>query len=194
MTLPSWFKPFALRIRLIAARAVVHLIDDAAKLQLLQVEVLSGETRDQVERFQEYGYTSCPLPGAEAVALSIDANRNHMVAIKVDDRRYRKTNLKPGEVAMYTDEGDYILMKRGRIIEVNSGAHVKVIAPQCTIDAASTHITGTLQIDGAITCGSTVAAIGQINSTTGVSANGIELGTHVHGGVTTGTANTGVPQ
>ena len=194
MKVPAWFKPFSRRIRLMVARAVVRLIDDAARLQLLQVELLAGETRDKVERFQEYGFTSHPVKGAEVIALAVGGNRDHVVVIAADDRRFRVRNLAEGEVALYTDEGDVIHFKRSQLIEINSGGHVKVVAPQCTIDSPSTRITGAVQIDGPVVCGDAVTANGQISSSTGVSIGQLELGTHVHGGVTAGTDSTGGPQ
>lgn len=61
-----------------------------------------------------------PLPGAEALAAFIGGNRDHGIVIAVDDRRYRLRGLEGGEVAIYTDEGDKIVLKRGNKIEVTT--------------------------------------------------------------------------
>lgn len=81
------------------------------------------------------------------------------------------------------------------------------------IDAPSTEITGTLKVDGAVTMLQTldVAALasvgalassgaagassmtGDLSVTGDVTANGTSLHTHVHGGVTTGSGDTGAP-
>jgi hypothetical protein len=47
-------------------RGVVQLADDGKKLQLLQLGALAGETIDNAEHFQPYGFSSVPLAGAEA--------------------------------------------------------------------------------------------------------------------------------
>lgn len=137
--------PIARRVRLMVSRAVVQLINDGAKMQELQVLLLSDELRARVERFQNYGFTSVPLAGAEALVVSVGGSRSHPVAVAVDDRRYRKRDLQPGETAIYTDEGDYVLLKRGRVVEVKAGTKV-------LIDAPLAECTGDLHVMGNITC------------------------------------------
>ena len=119
-------RPFKRRILLMLGRAVIRLIDDTTKLQALQVEALEGETLDGIERIQEYGFTSHPREGAEAVVASMGGMRQHSVVIAVDDRRYRLTELEEGEVALYTDEDEdddfcRVHLKRDREIELRSG-------------------------------------------------------------------------
>lgn len=121
--------PLARRISNLVARAVVRRADDSAKMQLLQVDVLTDETRDEVERVQNYGFTSAPFDGAEAVVLFVGGRRDHGLAVAVDDRRHRMTGLQPGEVAVYTDEGDSVVIRRGGTIEVKAATKVKVDAP-----------------------------------------------------------------
>lgn len=88
------------------------------KLIGVELEGLAGESVS-AELFQQYGVTSAPLPGAEFIALPVGGNSKHTVVVASEDGRYRVT-LKDGEVALYTDEGDYIHMKRGRLIEVET--------------------------------------------------------------------------
>ncbi len=110
----------ARRVRLMVGRAVLNLVNDAGGLQTLQVSALADETRDGVERVQNYGVSSVPLQGATVVMVSVAGVRDHLVAVAVDDPRYRPQDLQPGEVCIYTDEGDRILLKRGRIIEIET--------------------------------------------------------------------------
>jgi phage baseplate assembly protein V len=133
--------PLKDRVMLGIARAVLKSVDDEKKLQRMQIEVLKGEVRDSVERFQEYGFTSNALAGAEVVVAFPAGDRAHGLIIAVDDRRYRLKALQNGEVALYTDEGDKVHLKRGRQIEVVAGTKV-------TIDTPQTRITGNVQIDG----------------------------------------------
>ncbi|MHC1701807.1 MAG: phage baseplate assembly protein V [Humidesulfovibrio sp.] len=105
-----------------AARCVLRLASDGLKMQAVQVGLLDGETADDVERFQNYGITSVPLPGAEGVALFLGADRAHGVIIAMDDRRYRLKGLEGGEVALYSLDdqeahGHRIVLKRGGVIE-----------------------------------------------------------------------------
>lgn len=111
--------PLRLRIANLVARAVVQLVVDTPKLQELQLGVLEGETRERCERFQPYGCTSVPLPGAEAIVLFVGGLRDHPLVVCVDDRRYRKTGLQPGEVALYDHHGTCVLLKASQVVEVN---------------------------------------------------------------------------
>ena len=77
----------------------------------------AGETLSNREFFQHYGYTSRPKPGAEIIIIN---EGNHYLAIASDDRRYRLA-VEEGEVALYTDEGDAVHMKRGNNIDVTCG-------------------------------------------------------------------------
>lgn len=103
-----------------AARCVLRLVNDGLMMQAVQVGLLADETADDIERVQNYGMTSVPLPGAEGVCLFLGGDRAHGVIIAMDDRRYRLKGLKGGEVALYTDEGDSIVLKRGHEIHVTT--------------------------------------------------------------------------
>jgi phage baseplate assembly protein V len=109
-------RPLEIRLANLAARGLVSLANDSTKLQVLQLRMLDTETRDGAERFQEYGFTSVPLADAEAVVLSVGGRRDHLLVVAVDDRRHRKKDLQPGEVALYSDEGASVYLKRGRIV------------------------------------------------------------------------------
>ena len=104
----------------VLARGVVALASSASKLQSLQLRLLAGEVKDGVEHLEPYGFTSCPHSGAEALAGFIGGDRSHGVVIMVSDRRFRVQGLKPGEVAIYTDEGDRVHFKRDRVIEIET--------------------------------------------------------------------------
>lgn len=112
--------PLARSLRLMVGRAVVRLVNDGLKMQSVQVSLLADEVRDDVERMQEYGFTSHPHPGAEAAVVCVGGERGHAVVIAVDDRRYRLKGLQQGEVALYTDEGDRIVLRRGNAIEIST--------------------------------------------------------------------------
>lgn len=99
-----------------------------------------GETFTDREVFQHYGLTSRPLEGAEGILLK---QGNNIILIASDDRRYRIA-ISDGEVALYTDEGDHIHMKRGRLIEVvtdtlkiTAGTKVEMTTPLVEMIASS---------------------------------------------------------
>ncbi|MBC7213051.1 MAG: phage baseplate assembly protein, partial [Pseudomonas sp.] len=84
------------------ARGVVALVDAGRKLQGLQMRLTADEVKDGMEHFEPYGFTSNPLPGAEALAAFLGGDRSHGVVVCVADRRFRLQALKSGEVAQRT--------------------------------------------------------------------------------------------
>lgn len=102
------------------ARGVLRMAGDGTKMQTGQIEMLEGEMLDGAERPQPYGFSSHPHPGAEVIVGFLSADRSHGVILQCDDRRYRVKSSKPGEVSLYTDEGDRIDLKRDNTIEVTT--------------------------------------------------------------------------
>lgn len=126
-------------------------------MQALQLLATKREILNGVERFQNYGFTAKPHAGAEGVVVFVGGNRDHGLCIAVDDRRYRLTGLEDGEVAIYTDEGDKIHLKRNNVIEVetqtfrvNAGTVVEINTPLFVVDAPLATFSGDVQADGEI--------------------------------------------
>lgn len=187
-TFRAMLAPLQRRVAMLAARAVVRLVNDGTARQRLQVEILRGELRDDVERMQNYGFTSRPHPGADAAVLSMAGTRSQAVAIVVDDRRYRLRPMEEGEVAIYDDLGNRVMLLRDKVHVVAvqemfaEAPTVHVQATTVTIDADSTTLNGNLAVNGDTTF------------TGKVSANGKRIDdTHKHSGVQPGSGNTGTP-
>lgn len=156
---------FHRRLVLLASRAVVLQSTDSGALQRLQVRALAGEALDGVERLGEYGFASRPLPGATGLLVCLGGNRDHPVMVGTEDTRHRLRDLEPGEVALYTDEGDLIVLRRGRTIEIVAGGEVAIQAPEVTLS-------GNLTVAGSISTEGSIAAAGSISTDGSVSAAG----------------------
>ncbi|MCZ0823717.1 phage baseplate assembly protein V [Dickeya solani] len=116
------------------ARAVVTGLNTATKCQLLQIKMAADELKADIEHIEPYGFTSAPHAGAEAVAVYMDGDRSHGVVLVVGDRRYRIAGLQAGEVALYTDEGDSVILKRGRVIEVTTETFIVNATEKMTVN------------------------------------------------------------
>jgi len=81
---------------------------------------LAGEPIQDNELFQHYGITTCPPEGSEFIVLPIGGKTSQGVIIATEHGTYRLKGLKPGEVALYSDEGDSVVLKRGRLIEATT--------------------------------------------------------------------------
>lgn len=122
------------RMALVVGRAVLEVVDDERQIQAVQLQALDGEVVDGAERFQQYGFTSHPHPGAEAVLLALGGERQHPIVPAIDDRRYRPRGLAEGEVCLYTSEDTAdaqhrIIFKRGRGIALVCGSSKIVMSP-----------------------------------------------------------------
>jgi len=130
--------PLRRRVLLMIGRGVVKRVDDALKLQGLQLALLADEVRDDVEHFLPYGFTAHPFEGAEALVASVGGDRSHPIAVVVTDRRHRPKDLDEGEVALYTDEGLQIHMVRGGEVIVGTDATDYVALSQKVLDELTT--------------------------------------------------------
>jgi phage baseplate assembly protein V len=164
-----------MNLKTMLARGTVVLVDAAKKLQSLQVRLTAGELKDGAEHFEPYGFTSNPLAGAEVLTAFIGGDRSHAVVLVATDRRYRIQELEPGEVAIFTDEGDRIHFKRGRIIDIETGTLNIKATTAVNIDTPVINQTGKIVSQG----DQVAAGVSQIH--------------HPHGGVQAGSGQSGAP-
>ena len=106
------------------ARGTVVLVDSSGKVQRMQLRLLNGEAKSNLDHAEIYGLTSRPLPGAEALAAFIGGDRSHGVAFIVGDRRYRLQGLESGEVALYDDLGHKVHLTRDGIVVDGAGQQI----------------------------------------------------------------------
>lgn len=168
--------PIRRRLAHLVARGLVTLVNDAAKMQTLQLGLLADEALDGAEHWQPYGFTYKPHAGAEALVLAVGGHRAHSVVIACADRRYRLTALEDGEVALYTDEGDKLHFKRGNVIDIVTNTLNISASTAVNFDTPVINTTGQI-----VSAGDQVAA--------GISQTG-----HTHGAVQTGSDSSGGPQ
>lgn len=121
------------RIYHTTVRATINKMDDDRLMQEGSADMFHSDTREKIERVQNYGMTSVPLPrdegggqsggnegpagikGKAAEAIMMHASggsRGHPVIIAIDDRRHRPRGLKPGESAQYDDQGQMTYIAR----------------------------------------------------------------------------------
>lgn len=174
-TIQKLLAPLRARVTNLVLRGVVKLVDDAKKMQLVQVSTLESVTRDEVENFQAFGFTSHPVAGAEAVILNVGGRSDHPIAIQVSDRRYRIGNLESGEVAMYDASGSTIVMKKNGDIQVTPHSG-KVFM------TADLKVTGKLEVTGDAKLDAKLDVTGAIVANGEVTGNGKALSTHTHPG------------
>lgn len=127
--LTRFLNPITSRVRGMIVRGVIKMVNDKAKIQRIQASLLAGELKDGLEHYQEYGFSTNPPAGTEALVVFCGGSRNNGVIVATGDRVFRIKELQPGEVALYTDEGDVIKLGRNRKIQVNT-LHLEVNAAE----------------------------------------------------------------
>ena len=107
------------------------------KMRTIQAETMAGDLRDDVEHFEPYGFTSEPKTGAEPLIVALDGDREHSIAICVADRRYRLTGLTSGEVALYDDQGQKVVLAREGV-RIHTDKTLAVDAPAAVFSGSVT--------------------------------------------------------
>ena len=107
------------KIRRLNQRGLIRRATYSNNIRFLQLQTEGGLVLDDVEHIEPFGFTSHPLPDAEAVVLSFKGNGSHSVAILVDDKRF-KLKIAPGEVAIFNRHGDKVQIRDDRIVEIKA--------------------------------------------------------------------------
>ncbi|MBM2885758.1 phage baseplate assembly protein V [Chromobacterium amazonense] len=182
-------------------RAALTHVDSGGGVQLAQADALAGERLQDAELFQHYGYTSNPPPGTMAMVLPLGGRSSHSVVIATEHGSYRLQSLQPGEVALYSDEGSKIVLKRGRIIavecdtfqlscknwQVNASEQASFTTPALKTSAqfiAQGQISGNgglaIQGGGGASVNGDIKLSGSMNASGDVKASGKSLVSHTH--------------
>lgn len=190
-----------------AFRGVLHLVKSADNIQKVQASGLADETLQDVELMQHFGFTSVPPANTQAVILPIGGQTSHGIVIATENGSFRVKNLQGGEVAVYDESGSSIVLKKGRLIEIDcdvlkikAASKVDISSPLVETDQV---FTAQGQINGnggmAVQGGGGASFTGDVKqnggsfSTTGdVKAGSISLKSHKHPGDSGG--KTGLPE
>ena len=180
-----------------AFRGVLHLVKSADNIQKVQASGLADETLQDVELMQQFGFTSVPPANTQAVILPIGGQTTHGIVIATENGSFRVKNLQGGEVAVYDESGSSIVLKKGRLIEIdcdvlkiNAATKVDISSPLVETDQV---FTAQGQINGnggmAVQGGSGASFTGNVEQRGGsfttdgdVKAGTISLRNHKHTG------------
>lgn len=164
------------------ARGVVKRTTDTTGTQSMQLALMEGEIRDNLEHPQEFGFTSQAPTGSEAIAAFFGGNRDHGSVLLVFDKATRPKDLSAGETCVFNAHGCKIYLR--------AGGNIEIIAPgQVTITSPTVTMSGNLEVTGDI------SSAGQISDgTRSMSADRAIYNSHTHTetGSTTQTPNQGM--
>jgi phage baseplate assembly protein V len=138
--------PLARGLQNLFSRGVVSAVNPGAKMQTVQIQLLTGESKDNVEHFEPYGYTAHPHAGAEQATGFVEGDRSHGIVLVVADRRYRLTGLAAGEVAIYDDQGQKVHLTRAGIVIDGAGLPMTITnTPKVRMETEMLECTGDIK-------------------------------------------------
>lgn len=158
------------RSRVRQAFRAVATASTQGKLIGVQMQGLAGEAVAG-ELFQHYGFTSSPLPGAEYICVPVGGSSQHAVVVASEDGRYRLT-LENGEVALYTDEGDKVHLKRGRVIEVETDTLIVKATTKVSFETPLLETSGTVTVEKGLAVKGNIVTTGSIGASGNILAQG----------------------
>lgn len=132
----------------------------------------------------------CPTIGEQYLLVSPSGElANAIPVISLYSDRNPSPSTDPNEIRIRYNDTDFCSID---VANSQLTMHISQIANQAATsivwDTPSATLTGNLQVDGSVNCGKSITAA------TEVTANGINLTTHTHGGVKSGGSSTGQPQ
>ena len=115
------------RIMMLANLARVVSQNDSGNVQMAQVQT-PLDVRPDTLRFAEFGFSSGLPPGSDVIVLSVGGDRSSQVVIASNHNGLRFKNLKPGEVVIYNEWGQYIKLTEDKIEVEANGKDVIVLS------------------------------------------------------------------
>jgi len=174
--LNKMLNPIRRRLSLMVTRGLVTLVNDNLKRQNLQLVLLADESSDDIERMQNYGHTSVPPTGSEAIVVAVNGARSGLTAIAVEDKEVRPTGLIEGDSMLYHRDGHNInLTKDGKAL-VTATEVILTASNSFTIISPETLIKGPLHVTGGISTDLGIFATGGITSSGLLSASNLVAG------------------
>ena len=171
-----------------AFRGKLTLTQSGESIQRVQVQGLADETLQDIEQLQQFGFTSHAPAHTDVIVIPLGGDTSHGIVIASEHGSFRVKNLQSGEVAVYDQSGSSIVLKRGKLIEINCDNLVINASQKVQINSplteTSTVFTAQGQINGngglAISGGSGAVISGSLNATGDISAGAISLQNHTH--------------
>ena len=177
------------KVRLIVGRALFSAVNSVSGDDGLSVDIslAGGEKHTKVPLIQHYGLTSRPNKDAEAVVLFIGGARDNGIAIATQGKNTKIPSLEDGEVALFSEYGQTIILKKdGSIVATpKSGKRVRIESDMDVI--------GNINAFGKVNAEGEVSAICTKVGEDLQNATAFLLSKHMHPSATPGAPSTPTP-
>ena len=131
---------------------------DTGSVQEMQVQMGGNEIRDKTPRIAEFGFSSNPPDGSDAVVVFFGGDRSQGIVIATGHQATRIKNLLPGESALYDSIGKKIYLSASGIVIEAGGQPVTISNASAVTITSSGPITlnGNVRVNGTITASGAV--------------------------------------
>lgn len=159
-------------LRRLIRRFTFSGVDDSGKESYADVEGMKDEKFTKVLRVQQHGFSSHPPKGSHAIGLALNGSSDMLVIIGGESGDKRPSGTAEGDSMLYNGNGAKVHLE---------GDAVHISGPSSIV----------LSVGG---CSLTISGAGFAFSGGSITHDGVPIDkTHVHKGVTTGAALSGVP-
>lgn len=118
------------KLRGMTRRAAIRNVNDDGEMQTCSVEVADGIWRDDVEVIMPFGFAAhVPEDGALGIVLSVGGDEGDLVVLPIANPSTRLGGLQEGEVGLYNQHGDKMVLTAGGDLDIKTGASVTVTSP-----------------------------------------------------------------
>ncbi|WP_185733023.1 phage baseplate assembly protein V [Burkholderia seminalis] len=114
------------RVRSLFGRGRITLVDDTGPVQIVQLRMNGLEVPSGRYRVPEFGFSSNPPTGSDALALHVAGDRSAGAVVGTNHQESRPRGLAPGESILYSQDGKSVYLKNGSIVVEAKGQDVVV--------------------------------------------------------------------
>lgn len=176
-----------LRLLLLLGRGRISFVDDGGPVQLVQVAMQGRSLHDQTPRLAEYGLSSNPPAGSDAMLVKLAGDHSQAVVVATGHQASRPTGLPAGATVLYDNQGSKVLLNADGTLVVHAETTVTVSTP-----GASAILTETT---ASLSAGTAAIAVGggqvAITAPEGLLINGQSFLAHHHSNVSNGPGTSG---
>lgn len=97
------------------AHATITQVNDTGRVLRAQLQIGYGEIHDGKIVVQQYGFSSVPPIGSDAVVVFFGGDRSNGMVVATNDQATRPTGRKPGETSMFNHKGMNVFLSEDGI-------------------------------------------------------------------------------
>ena len=112
-------KPLKSRMASFILRGIIHRSSESGRV--LQVSLGSGDTQDNIKKWEHFGFTSIPPLNSDALILFPSGSRTAGFCIASQSQTPCPVELKEGESAQYNQEQSFIALRLGGKVQIKAG-------------------------------------------------------------------------